>query len=217
MLAKFKAVKPLQFKDFRQELTLAIALFSVALLAGILQFNNPPEAISMVLQELTGVANSIKNDDGLNIFSFILTNNIAAAFSVIIGGILFAISPLLSAIVHGYLLGVITGTMVHSGNGLLILPGILPHGVFELPALFFAIALGIRLGRVLWYTLKIIPKKTSGFAAWYPKFQKSLLPLEVEIIASLKYAWHVITPLIVLAALIEATATPALLDYFSSR
>lgn len=213
MLRKFKKAKNITFRDYREELTLVLALFLISLFAGIMQSVTPPEFVGQVLDQLIAIIDEIGVSNSVDIFAFILINNLIAVFSVIIGGIIFGISPVLSSAVNGYIIGIVVGQMINSGDGWLVLPGILPHGILELPALFIAIALGLRLGRKFFACLKTMPGKSRGFADWYRKTINALRPLELEVLASLKYAWYVIVPLIAISALIEATATPALIDY----
>jgi stage II sporulation protein M len=86
---------------------------------------------------------------GIDLFLFIFLNNVKAAFLGMIGGILFGIVPLLVAGVNGVVIGYV-GALVTAREGFGELWRLLPHGIFELPALFFSLALGLRLGMLAW-------------------------------------------------------------------
>ena len=74
-------------------------------------------------------------------------NNWAVAISTALGGVALVI-PALSAIVfNGVVLG---GTAALEVNPEALLAFVIPHGVFEIPAIFIAGALGAQLGIVSW-------------------------------------------------------------------
>lgn len=82
---------------------------------------------------------------GVALFFFIVQNNLLAACVAMIGGIAFGIIPLGIGVTNGLVLGYVA-SRVSENVGIFSLWRLLPHGVFELPALFLALALGMRLG-----------------------------------------------------------------------
>lgn len=76
---------------------------------------------------------------------FILSNNISTAFFGMIFGVLLGIFPVFNAVLNGYVLGfVMNKTAEVAGTSILL--RLLPHGIFELPALIISLGLGLRLG-----------------------------------------------------------------------
>ncbi|MCK4476557.1 MAG: stage II sporulation protein M, partial [Methanophagales archaeon] len=75
-------------------------------------------------------------------FVLILLNNALTCFLNIVLGPLLAIAPLASAVFNGGLIGCLA-----QKEGLIIFVGILPHGIFEIPALLLSAAIGLRMGR----------------------------------------------------------------------
>lgn len=139
------------------------------------------------LEDLFAQASTL---EGLELFWFIFLNNVRAAFVGVLGGILFGFIPLGIALMNGAVLGYV-GALVSAEEGFGAMWRLLPHGIFELPALFFALALGMRLGvasGVLVYAL-IMDKRTDDF--W-----------EVCLLSS-KLFVCVIIPLLFLAGCIE--------------
>tara|TARA_Y100000310_G_scaffold329934_1_gene400645 strand:+ start:832 stop:1407 length:576 start_codon:yes stop_codon:yes gene_type:complete len=81
----------------------------------------------------------------LQLISFITANNIQVAFFSVILGIFFGILPTLALIVNGYVLGFVAYQSILEG-GITVLWRLLPHGIFEIPAILISTSLGIRLG-----------------------------------------------------------------------
>ncbi|MFZ2071123.1 MAG: stage II sporulation protein M [Halobacteriota archaeon] len=78
----------------------------------------------------------------LLVFALILMNNAFACFLDIISGPLVGIFPIFSSFINGGLVG-----WFAREEGLIVLIGIVPHGLFELPAFFISAAIGLKLGR----------------------------------------------------------------------
>jgi len=80
----------------------------------------------------------------------IFVNNIFAVFLMVEGGLLAGIVPAAALLVNGALMGVIFGLGARLSpagvSPLMLLLSVVPHGIFELPALWFGGAWGMRLG-----------------------------------------------------------------------
>lgn len=114
---------------------------------------------------------------------FILLNNVQSSFFGMIYGIFFGIFPVVASIANGYLLGFVASEATQT-NGISILWRLFPHGIFELPALFISLGLGIKLGSFVLEKNKI---KT----------------LKIYFMKSVKTFFFVVVPLLILAAIIE--------------
>ena len=75
---------------------------------------------------------------------------------------------------------------VAAGNGYLILLRLLPHGIFEIPALILSLGLGLKLGFFI-----------------FTKNKKKYL--KDNLINSLRVFVYIILPLLIIAAIIEAS------------
>ena len=105
----------------------------------------------------------IKQTDGLNVFEligFIINNNIWSAFSGLVFGILLGIIPLSVIIVNGYVLGFVANKVV-AVEGVSSLWRLLPHGIFEIPAIIISVGLGLKL----WWYWFYSKEKAKGFLA----------------------------------------------------
>ncbi|MFH1711509.1 MAG: stage II sporulation protein M [Nanoarchaeota archaeon] len=123
-----------------------------------------------------------------SLFWFIFQNNITTAFIGALLGIFLGFLPLIFCFFNGYVLGfVMNGSSSVGFFG--VLARLLPHGIFELPALFISLGIGLRLGLV--YFEKRKKKEKLGNKIIYT-FKNSLVVFLL-----------VVFPLILIAALIE--------------
>lgn len=76
---------------------------------------------------------------------FILQNNLLSSVLSILLGIFLGLFPLFSSITNGIVLGYVLGKTLEVA-GILSWWRLLPHGIFELPAIFISFGLGIKLG-----------------------------------------------------------------------
>jgi stage II sporulation protein M len=132
-------------KESKNYILLTFALFIVSGVLGYLLPDLFREQLTALIKEL------IEQTKGLGLFgmiSFIITNNIKSSFFGLFLGIFFGIIPLGMVIVNGFLIGFVSNTAV-SEAGITILWKLLPHGIFEIPAVIISIGLGIKLGLFL--------------------------------------------------------------------
>ena len=119
----------------------------------------------------------------LEMIFFILQNNTQTAFLSLLLGVFFGIFPIFNAITNGVVLGYVLAK-VHGISGISDFWRILPHGIFELAAVFIALGMGVRMGNVL-------------LAKDKKKELKRMLYL------SLNAFFMIVLPLLILAAVIE--------------
>ena len=99
-------------------------------------------------QILKLIKNLISQTEGLGPFElikFIMYNNMQSAFLGMILGIFLAIFPLGIIIVNAYVLGFVANKTI-AIKGVLVLWRLLPHGIFEIPAILISVSLGIMIG-----------------------------------------------------------------------
>ena len=119
------------------------------------------------------------------IITFIFLNNIQSSFTGMLFGIILGIFPIIAVIVNGYLVGFVSAKAVEVG-GMSILLQLLPHGIFELPALFISLGLGLKLGTFIFKKNKF---KTLGS----------------YLVKSMKVFFFIVIPLLAIAAVIEGS------------
>ncbi len=170
-------------RDSKKFIWLIILIF---LIFAFLGFVVPvPEAISEMILEF--IQNLLEKTQGMSHFEltkFIFLNNLQSSFFGMLFGVFFGILPVLGAIVNGFLLGFV-GLLSIKLSGIWVLWRLFPHGIFELPAIFISLGLGLRLGSY------IFKRKKNSF--------------KEEILNSLRVFLYVVLPLLIVAAIIEAT------------
>ncbi len=160
-------------------------------------FGEIPEGQRKILQDM---AQMVFEGSPLRGIIILFVNNIFASLQVMFLGILLGIPTLLGLFANGALVGYIMKELSLGGVALFpfISLGILPHGIFELPAFFISTALGLKLGFHLVFPL---PNKKRGESLKYIlKEYWTILPLVVS--------------LLIIAAIIEVLVTPALIQLF---
>jgi len=160
---------------------ISLGLFCAFIIIG---FAFPVFFEAEILEYMKELLLQIENYNIFELTGFIFLNNTGASFFAIVLGIALGVFPIGAAIVNGYLLGFVSRFAVNESGSLFILWRLLPHGIFELPAIILSIGFGLKLGIEIW-------KKH----AWKV--------LKRNFIESLRFFVFVILPLLVIAAVIE--------------
>lgn len=104
-----------------------------------------PETFSFFDPLIRELASKIEGFSLVQLIVFIFQNNSLSALFALFLGIGLGIVPLFNSLINGALLGYVLAR-ASSVEGLSIIWRLVPHGIFELPAIFIAIGLGMRLG-----------------------------------------------------------------------
>jgi len=156
-----------------------IAIFFGGALIGFI-FYSEFSFLNDILRELI---DSIKGLDTKGLILFIMQNNIRSALFGLILGVFFGILPIAHALSNGVVLGyVMRGVWIESG--IREFWRLLPHGIFELPAIFISLGLGLKLGMFIFEKDKL--------KALSERARKSMILFIC-----------IVVPLLVIAAIIE--------------
>lgn len=128
-------------RDSRNYIYFIFLLFIVSAIFGFV-FSAKLGFLNRTLAQL---ANQARGLDTKTLILFILQNNVQASLVSLVLGFAFGIFPLFTAFANGTILGYVL-FLVWRNSGFLEFWRILPHGIFELPAIFIALGLGVRLG-----------------------------------------------------------------------
>lgn len=178
-------------------LWLALALFALGWLLGALFTDSILKLVQPSLDQLRDIAQKAQDKGGAYTSGVIFTNNLRATVTMLLLGILACVPTMISLLMNGMMIGVMLAKVGGNFWGLVAF-GILPHGIFEMPAIFIASAFGIKLGRVLLVPLAEKTRWQSFKFVWR----------EV-----LSISWFVLL-LLVVAASVEGLVTPVLLHTF---
>lgn len=147
-----------------------------------------PVPVAIAEQILRFIEDLLQKTQGMSqggLIKFIFFNNIQGSFFGMVFGVVLGIFPIISIIANGYILGFVASRSVEMW-GALILWRLFPHGIFEIPALFISLGLGLKLGSFIFQKNKI------------KSFKKYLWN-------SLRVFIFVILPLLIVAAIIEGS------------
>lgn len=172
-----------------------LVLVVLSYIAGRL-FPEIPAAILTYFNEVVANSGIVRDDGSFSALALFGNNLRAMVLSTLYGFIPFLYLPALSMGVNAILLGMVASSV--NGQWLLLAAGILPHGIFELPALCLSLAAGLCLCQNI---NRYIRKNEKGF----------MKPLLLNI---LRVTGLVVIPLLVVAAIMESYVTPAVMQLF---
>ena len=165
-----------------------VSLFFIFTLIGF--FIPAPESVSEQIFKF--IKELLEKTEGMSqgeLVMFIFFNNLQSSFFGMIFGILLGIFPFFAAVANGYLLGFVASITVENG-GFITLWRVLPHGIFELPAIFISLGLGLKMGLIIFQK-----------GSFLHKFES----LRRYFWNSLKVFLFIVLPLLITAAIIEGT------------
>ena len=161
----------------------SVVVFLIFLIIGI--FVPAPESVSS--QIFIYLEQLLSQTEGYcfgEMFLFIFFNNFKSSFFGLFAGVIFGIFSLFTSLINGYLLGFVSN-FVSSQEGAGVLWRLVPHGIFELPAVFISLGLGLKLGSFF------VRKKKIEF-------------IKINLRESLGVFVMIVIPLLIVAAIIES-------------
>ncbi|BBH24036.1 hypothetical protein Back11_53810 [Paenibacillus baekrokdamisoli] len=186
-----------------------IALSVVVLLAGMV-VGGSNQALDTFIQgqmsSLKQMANTIEasNNPTLFFILFIFFNNAIKSILVMYLGIFFGIVPIIFLAINGMMIGYLISKAYEQGGDVLftlIVKGLLPHGILEIPAIIIACAYGLKFGRVMFQGVGSLVLRRPGWGQTFEAFIMRSIPAMLLIIIML-----------IVAAVIESTFTVWLLS-----
>lgn len=168
-------------KESKNYIYVAIFIFVFGALFGFI-FQKNLTFINDIIKELM-----LKTIDlnPLELTFFILQNNLQSALLAVLLGVAFGIFPIFNALANGTVIGYVMA-LTYDVAGLSSWWRLLPHGIFELPAIFISLGLGIKLG------FTIFTERSKRGKEFKKRFYQSLNAFLMIVI-----------PLLIIAAIIE--------------
>jgi stage II sporulation protein M len=131
-------------KESKKFIFVIIGVFLFFTLVGF--FIPAPSSISAwIANYIKSIVNETSGFSLIQMISFLFFNNLKSSLAGMIFGVFLGIFSILVALFNGYILGFVLSESVKA-NGILILWKLLPHGIFELSAVFISLGLGLRMG-----------------------------------------------------------------------
>ncbi|WP_322925144.1 stage II sporulation protein M [Paenibacillus campi] len=190
--------------DLRQNrsmLVVATVLFIIGLVAGIVLAEPLGNYLSSQLEQLRIVSKQLKQSGNvqMNYFLFIFFNNAVKSILIMLLGFFIGIIPVIFLVMNGMIIGyLLQAESLHGANVTeLIVKGLLPHGIIEIPAIIIASAYGLKFGKLMLDTLTTWNETgRQRLQNERRAFLRSIVPASI---------WIVI--LLFIAAVIESTLT----------
>ncbi|OOC63567.1 stage II sporulation protein M [Paenibacillus ihbetae] len=196
----------LRFSNFLRDLTTirkALILSAVLFAGGIAVGWGSEEFEQLLLSQLQGlgeISQELQTSDNpeWSFFVFIFLNNSIKSVLVMLSGILLGVIPFIFLVVNGMVIGFLLKIVQASGESLfdLIVKGLLPHGIIEIPVIVIACGYGLAFGGLVFRSMLASGEKRRGLGPEWRAFWRKLGT------ASL---WVVV--LLLIAAIIESTIT----------
>jgi len=158
-----------------------VAMFLLSAIIGFI-FRDNLTFLNRLLKELLERSLDLNT---IEMIFFILQNNLQSSLFSILLGIIFGIFPIFSSVSNGLVLGYVLG-LSYEVSGLASWWRLLPHGIFELPAIFISFGLGLKLG-----------------LAPFSRKRNKIKELKRRLYNSINVLLTIIIPLLIIAALIE--------------
>ncbi|TFE23919.1 stage II sporulation protein M [Cohnella luojiensis] len=115
--------------------------------------NAPAEFLEQQIKGIRAISEKVNSSDNpeRTMFFLITLNNVFNTLLVMGLGIIAGIMPVIMLVSNGMIMGFLLENLSGEGHNIfaLVIKGILPHGVFELSAVFLACAFGMRFGITL--------------------------------------------------------------------
>ena len=172
-----------------------LALTVLSFVAGLL-FPDIPAAVMEYFNDAIDSAGIVQEDGSFSVLALLGNNVRAMVLSALYGFIPFLYLPALSLGLNAAIIGMLAAMM--QGQWLLFAAGILPHGIFELPALILSLAAGLCL--------------CQNINDYIRKNEKGVMkPLMLNL---LRVMVLLVLPLLVAAAVMECYVTPLVMQLF---
>jgi stage II sporulation protein M len=140
------------------------------------------ESIFKFLEELVGKTKDMSQGE---LISFLFLNNVQSSFFGFVFGVVLGIFSIFATALNGFILGFVAAWSVEVA-GFSSLWKIFPHGIFELPAVFISLGLGLKFGSFI--------------------FQKEVgESFRDYFLNGLRVFFFVVIPLLIVAAIIEGS------------
>jgi len=180
--------------NYKKWIFIAIFLFGIGLVFGLA---TPTSGINLLSEDVTALqelSNILVPFRFLTVI-LILAKNVSVLLLSFALSPIFCLMPILALTVNGWLLAFISAAVIQEESLGFVLAGLLPHGIFELPAFILGEAAALSFGAI-------------AILALFKKERRNLLLPSLK--QNLRYLM-VALALLVPAAIIEIYITPLLL------
>ncbi len=194
ILNKLKKIVPVPDRAiYRYTLFLAV-FFILSILFGVYATHSQPEETAKIFEQIMAEYSGLSDTGPVTLFLLIFFNNIIITFIIMLLGIFFALAPIFFVWANGFVFGIAIPTLSTNLGITVVMLGLFPHGIIEIPVALLSAGYGVWLGKKSYRALR---------------YKEPLLP---SIKKALKGYIQYILPLFFLASCIEAFVTKFMLD-----
>ncbi len=138
---------------YKKMMFLSLALFTVGIVLGAAGSETIIRLVAPQLETLQGYSRELSQAPvpELSFFKFIFINNAVKSVAIILFGAFLGLLPAFFLLMNGMVLGLVVALAAGQGENLfdLIVLGLLPHGIIEIPAILIASAYGLQFGYLM--------------------------------------------------------------------
>jgi stage II sporulation protein M len=194
MLAYLKTLKPY--------FIVITSLFILAIITGYIAALYHVEIVDVLLDSFQeSYVDKLVNASPIEIMLFIFKNNIFVSFFAVVGGIFFGIISIGIILFNGFFIGAVVFELIQQYGGLVVMAGLIPHGIIELPMILISASIGLRLGLLTFQRV----------------FKIKHVALKYELFKAIRFFILVIVPLLFIAAIIETYITSTIFYVLTSQ
>ena len=194
----------------------AVLLLAIGCLAGYFWSGHFSGEIQPAIEQLKNIALNIRqNQSVISTLITIFWHNLLAVVFMILLGVFAGIFPAITIWLNGLLMGFVVHMVVtqsHVPAWKVIVYALLPHGIFEVPALLLGSALGIQLGFAAIHSVfrSVMGLFRPDGAASQTRLQGNGPSFRSEFRRAVRW-FPVLVGLLIIAATIESAVTPLLI------
>jgi len=180
-------------KFIRPYIYIVIFLFFGSLFIGYL---TPYQYQQEISKKILTYFSPLKSSTQPQVFIKIFLNNYISTLLTLLIGLLFGLGPIMFLIINGYVMGNLISFASTKVSIYKVCLAIIPHGIFEVPAVLIASSYG------LWWGLK-----------QYRKYRYKDSFNEIFALPLKRYL-NLVVPLLLIGAFVEAYITPVIISLF---
>ncbi len=182
--------------SYKRWLFVTIFLFGIGLILGLATPTSVTDLLSEDVAAFEELADTLAQLPRSSVFTFILIKNVSALLISFALSPIFCLVPVIALTFNGWLIGLVSTTVIQEESLGYLLAGLVPHGIFEVPALIIGEMVALSFG-------------TAVILALFRKERRKLLLPNLK--QNLKYLM-VALALFLPAAIIETYLTPLFLS-----
>ncbi len=172
-------------------------VFIFSMIIGLVVSAKNPGLSETYLNNFEDSFSWIKTLNPLLIMFIIFLNNAIKSLFALVLGIGFGIVPILFVTGNGVILSILADVVSKQHSVLFVVAATLPHGIIEVPMVLISSGIGLRLGHVMYLSLKGGQNDIRG-----------------ELKSGIRFYMRVIVPLLFVASIIETFVTPLIAFQF---